>query len=90
MNARANAVDSIVRTPRTLGAVLRRERRRLGVSQGELGERINLRQATISALEAGAVDAKLSTLMDVIAALGLELVIRPRSTATNDDIEAMF
>jgi HTH-type transcriptional regulator/antitoxin HipB len=90
MKAGANAVDSIVRTPSAFGAVLRRARRKLGISQGELGERINLRQATISALEAGAVDAKLSTLMDVIVALGLELVIRPRSTATNDDIEAMF
>ena len=83
-------MDSIVRNPTALGAALRRQRKKMRLSQGELGERINLRQATISALEAGNVDAKLSTLMDAIAGLGLELVVRSRSTASDTDIEATF
>lgn len=84
------SVDSIVRTPAALGAALRRQRKRLRLSQGQLGERINLRQATISALEAGGADAKLSTLMATMAALGLEIVVRPRSTVRDSDIEAAF
>jgi HTH-type transcriptional regulator/antitoxin HipB len=83
-------VDAIVRTAGALGAALRRQRRRLHLSQGQLGERINLRQATISALEAGTADTRLSTLMDAMAALGLEIVVRPRSAATEDDVEALF
>jgi HTH-type transcriptional regulator/antitoxin HipB len=66
-----------------MGAALRRQRKKMQLSQSKLGERINLRQATISALEAGTADAKLSTLTDVLAALGLELVVRPRSTASD-------
>ena len=83
-------MDSIVRNPTALGAALRRQRKKMRLSQGELGERINLRQATISALEAGTADAKLSTLMDAMAALGLEIVVRSRSTASDTDIEAAF
>ena len=80
-------MDSIVRTSIAMGATLRRQRRKLGLSQAELGERINARQATISALEAGTVDTKLRTLMDVMAALGLEMVLRPRSTVSDTDDE---
>ena len=80
-------MDSIVRTPTAMGAALRRQRRKLGLSQAELGERINTRQATISALEAGTVDTKLRTLIDVMAALGLEMVLRPRSTASDADFD---
>ena len=76
-------MDSIVRTSTAMGAALRRRRKNLGLSQAELGERINARQATISALEAGTVDTKLRTLMDVMAALGLEMVFRPRSTVSD-------
>ncbi len=73
-----------------MGAALRRQRKKMRLSQGELGERINLRQATISALEAGTADAKLSTLMDAMAALGLEIMVRSRSTASDTDIETAF
>jgi HTH-type transcriptional regulator/antitoxin HipB len=76
-------MDIIVRTPSAMGAALRRQRKKMRLSQSELGERINLRQATISALEAGTTDAKLSTLMDALSALGLELVVRSRSTASD-------
>lgn len=83
-------MDSIVRNPTAMGAALRRQRKKMRLSQGQLGERINLRQATISALEAGTADAKLSTLMDAIAALGLEIIVRSRSTASDADIETAF
>ena len=83
-------MDIVVRTPAAIGAALRRQRKKMRLSQSELGERINLRQATISALEAGTADAKLSTLTDVLAALGLELVVRSRSTAGDTCIETVL
>ena len=76
-------MDIIVRTPSAVGAALRRQRKEMRVSQSELGERINLRQATISALEAGTTDAKLSTLHGCAERAGLELVVRSRSTASD-------
>ncbi len=83
-------MDQIARTSTQLGAALRRQRKSLGLSQAQLGQRINLRQATVSALEGGEVDTKLTTLLDALAALNLELVVRPRSTGSAADIEALF
>lgn len=83
-------MDQIARTSTQLGAALRRRRKHLGLSQAELGQRINLRQATVSALESGEVDTKLTTLLDALAALNLELVVRPRSSGGGADIEALF
>ena len=80
----------IARDTRQAGAALRRLRRKLGLTQAELGARMNVRQATISKLEAGEPATQLRILMDALAALNLELVIRPRSSVPDDDLEAMF
>ena len=80
----------IVRTPAQLGASLRMRRRELGFSQGDVAGRINARQATVSSVESGAADARLSTLMDLLAALNLELVLRPRDASGRPDIEDLF
>jgi len=49
-----------------------------------------LRQATISKLETGEPGTRLSTLFDVLTALDLELVIRPRTKSSSRDIEENF
>ena len=82
-------MEQIVRTSNQLGAALRRYRRNSRLSQTKLGSKTNLRQATISALENGEPGTQLRTLIDVLAALGLELVIRERSRA-KEDIEDLF
>jgi HTH-type transcriptional regulator/antitoxin HipB len=60
------------------------------MKQMDVGEKTNLRQATISALEAGEPGTQLRTLFDVLTALDLELVIRPRTKASTEKIEDMF
>jgi HTH-type transcriptional regulator/antitoxin HipB len=82
-------MDQIVRTSKQIGAAIRRHRRNIGLSQAELGARINLRQATISALERGEPGTELRTLIDVMAALGLEMTVRERSKA-GTNIEDLF
>lgn len=82
-------MDQIARTSRQIGAAIRRRRRAMSISQAELGSRTNLRQATISALENGEPGTQLRTLVDVMAALGLELVVQERSKA-REDIEDLF
>lgn len=74
-------MEQIARTSIQLGAALRRRRRSLGMTQAELGARTKLRQATISGIERGEPRTQLRTLGDVMAALGLELLIRDRSKA---------
>ncbi len=80
----------IARTPKQIGAALRRLRRQRSLTQAELGARMHARQATISKLEAGEPGTQLRMLMDALAALDVELVIRPRSAAPADDIEELF
>lgn len=77
-------MSQIARTPKQLGAAIRRRRRQLELSQAALGSRTHLRQATISALERGEAGTQLGTLVDVLAALDLELVVQDRSKASPD------
>jgi len=83
-------MDQIARTPKQIGDAIRRQRRQLGLNQTRLGERTKLRQATISAVEAGEPGTQLRTLCDVMAALDLEFVIRSRTRAAPDEIEDIF
>jgi HTH-type transcriptional regulator/antitoxin HipB len=68
----------IARNSREIGAAVRRNRRKLNLTQNEMAARMGSRQATISSLENGQ-PASVSTLIDALAALDLEMVIRPRS-----------
>ena len=83
-------MDQITRTPKQLGTILRRYRKAAGLSQETLAARIHLRQATISALENSATDARLGTMFDTLAALDLELVVRPRTKGSVKEIEEIF
>jgi HTH-type transcriptional regulator / antitoxin HipB len=82
--------EQIARTEKQLGAIMRRARKQAGLTQGNLGERIHLRQGTISRLEAGEPAVQLHTVMEALSALGLELVVRPRSRGSAVDIEDLF
>ena len=82
-------MEQMARTSIQLGAAIRRRRRILKLSQQEVGDRIRLRQATNSALENGKPGTRMRTLMDVMTALGLEIVVRERSTI-GKDIEEIF
>jgi len=83
-------MEHITRTPRQLGTLLRRRRRELGLTQEVLASRIHLRQATLSALENSAADSRLATLFDTLAALDLELLVRPRSKGSAREVEELF
>ncbi|MCP5145766.1 MAG: helix-turn-helix domain-containing protein [Gammaproteobacteria bacterium] len=78
------------RTPGQLGAIVRRARRNAGLTQTELGQRIGLRQATISKLEKGEPATRISTLLDALSALGLEIIIDKRGQASGQSLEDLF
>lgn len=71
-------MDEPARTAKQIGAILRRRRRRLGLSQAELSDKAGVRQATISALESGEQGARLKTVFNVMSILGAELIVRDR------------
>lgn len=83
-------MSDLARTPQQLGNLIRRTRKKLGLSQTELGSRAGLRQETVSLLESGNPAAKLETILAALAALDLELRVAPRSKGVAADIEAIF
>jgi len=78
-------MEQIARTAEQIAAAVRRERRRRGLTQEQLSSKIKLRQATVSKLESGESSIRLQTLLDVMRALNLELVLRPRTKAALPD-----
>ena len=73
-----------------IGAAIRRARRQARLTQAALSAKTGLRKATISELERGEGDVRLSTLLDVFAALELELTIDERGRASAGRLEDIF
>ncbi len=67
------------RDPRQIGALIRRARKRLGLTQQQLSAKTGLRQETISVIETGNPASRIETLLAVLSALDLEFQIGPRS-----------
>ena len=80
----------IARSARQIGTAIRKMRRKVSLSQTELGEKAGLRQATISQIENGESGTKIETICNVLTALNLEFTIKNRSKASGEDIEAIF
>ena len=53
-------------------------RRRAGLSQRVLSDKVGLAQSHISKIERAAVDPQISTLMEIARILGLELMLVPK------------
>lgn len=85
-----NKTSELIRSSKTLGTALRRYRRDQNLTQGALAKRTGLRQGTISQIENGLETVKLSTIMDLLRALDLELTLKPRTKGSHCDIEEMF
>jgi HTH-type transcriptional regulator/antitoxin HipB len=77
----------VARDPRQIGNLIRRTRKKNALSQKQLGEKVGLRQETISLIETGNPATKIENLLAVLAALDLEFQITPRSKGWNKDIE---
>ena len=82
-------MEIIARTPLQLANSIRVRRRKLGLSQEELAQKIGVRQRTLSDIE-NARSARLDTLLRILAVLDLELVVRERTKSSANDIEAIF
>lgn len=83
-------MNDLARTPKQIGTLLQRARKRRGWTQSDLAARAGLRQATISGIETGDTPARLDSILAVLAALDLELAIAPRSKGKASDIEDLF
>jgi HTH-type transcriptional regulator / antitoxin HipB len=82
-------METIARTPLQLGNSIRQRRCQLGLTQDKLAAKIGMRQRTVSDVETSAA-TRVDTLLRTLAALDLELVIRPRTKGSHRDIERLF
>ena len=83
-------MEITIRTTRQAGTAIHRLRRQRSLTQSQLSDLMRVRQATVSKLEAGEPATQMRILMDALAALDLEIVIRSRTKAGPDEIESLF
>jgi HTH-type transcriptional regulator/antitoxin HipB len=74
-------MDYVARTPEQLGQILKNCRKQLKLTQSAVGSKVGLKQSTISAIEVHGANATVETLYKALSALGLQLVIRDKSSA---------
>lgn len=83
-------MNDLARTPRQIGTIIQRARKKRGWTQTQVAERAGLRQATISLIESGEKPAKLDSILAVLAALDLEFRVGERSKGAGRHIEELF
>lgn len=71
--------EFVVRTPQQLGPVLQGYRKSHSITQADVGQKVGLPQSEISRFELDASSVSLSRVFKLLAALNLELVVRPRA-----------
>lgn len=81
-----------IRSTADLAAAIRRRRREKNWTQQELGDHAGLAAKHISRVETGTHEPKISTMLAILAALGLDLYLEDRSAreAASPRIEDIF
>lgn len=65
-------------SPQSLGLILRSVRKMKGLSQTEAGKSVGIDQTTMSKIEGGESNTRIDTLFRLLAALDMEMIVRPR------------
>ena len=71
-------MDQLVYSPKSLGSALKRQRKAKKLSQQAAGDAFKLNQTTVSSIEQGAPGTRLDTVFRMLAALELEMIIKPK------------
>lgn len=80
-------MEQLIHSPKSLGNAIKRQRKLKNLSQTATGSTIKIEQSTISSIESGAPGTRLETLFRVLAALDLEMIIRPKQTTIKNTKE---
>lgn len=64
--------------PISLGVIIKSARKKKGLTQTEAGKSVGIDQTTISKIERGESNARIDTLFRILAALDMELFVKPR------------
>lgn len=81
-------MTDLIRSPRMAGNVVRKARLLRNWTQKELADRMRVRQATVSRLEAGNPGTRIHLLFDALAVMEVQLVASGRVSSVS--IEDLF
>ncbi len=73
-----------LRTPKDIGALVRDRRRRLGLDQAELAEKVSVSRLWINQVERGKPGASLGLILRALAAVGVSLTAGIGETSSQD------
>jgi HTH-type transcriptional regulator/antitoxin HipB len=76
-----------IRSPDDLAVVVKEQRKKLKLSQAEVGDLVGLKQATVSSFENKPEATKLDTLFRMLAALNLEVIVNVRGQSIAEKME---
>jgi HTH-type transcriptional regulator / antitoxin HipB len=86
-------ISMLIRTPADLGAVVRDRRKRLGLGQATLAEKIGVSRQWVVGIERGHSRAELGLVMRTLDALGIRLETKDRDATprlpSGPDIDAI-
>lgn len=77
-------MNQVVYSPKSLGIAIKQQRKAKKLSQHKAGDSFKLDQTTVSSIEQGASGTRLETIFRMLAALDLEMIIRPKKTNTTN------
>ncbi len=83
-------MPTTIRSSKDLGHALRRTRLKASMTQSDVAKRNGTKQNAISRIESGDMGRTVNLIFKVLGLLDLEIVIRPRSKSSADDIENLF
>jgi len=63
-----------------LGSLLRQARKNQGISQEDLSALVDIGPRLIGEIERGKATAEIGKVLQLLASLGLEVIVRPRTT----------
>ncbi len=70
-------------SPKVLGQILKSARNEKGLNQQEAGRLVGITQAMVSRIETGESNARIDTLFRLLAALDMEMIVKPRGMSSN-------
>ena len=76
-------MTQLITAPRQVSEILRARRKKLRISQTELAEKLGVSQSRLSTLEGDAAGMTLDRLLNLANLLGLELVLKDKTTTAN-------
>lgn len=83
-----SGIDYMIETTAEIGEIIQAQRKKVGLTQVQVSDRAGVHRTQVLQLEAGSRDARLSTLLNVGRAIGLEMMMIPRELVPA--IEAML